>query len=249
MLVTEELVDHATIRSVGIQAMIVSCDLEASNLIRAVLEEMGIRVQHFGDESKAGARLDQDRFESIVLDFDTVARTLLVIDSLRASRSSHSAMVFGVATDIPALQRALEQGVNVSFQRPLQKERLQSVLRAAYRLMLHDRRRYFRHGVSVPVRLKRKTGQHVQCTSINISQNGAALSIVPKLDLGEEIELIFVVPEVDGLIIARGFVIWHDQHGKAGVRFECCGPDSENRLADWLDAQFVQSVSKTPTQE
>jgi DNA-binding response OmpR family regulator len=249
MPVTKEIVDNAMVRSVGIQAMLVSCDLEANNLIRAVLEEMGIRVQHFSDESKAGAQLDQDRFEAIVLDFDTVARTLLVLDSLRASRSSHGAMVFGVATAIPALQRALEQGVNVSFQRPLQKDRFHSVLKAAYRLMLHDRRRYFRYGVSVPIHLKRTTGEHVQCMSINISQNGAALSLVPKLDLGEEIELIFVIPEADGLVIARGFVIWHDQHGKAGVRFECCGQDSENRLADWLDAQFVQSVRKTPRQE
>jgi DNA-binding response OmpR family regulator len=249
MTLTEELVHNPAICSVGIQAMVVSSDLDASHLLGGVLEEMGIRVQHFGDESEAAAQMDQDRFEAVVLDFDTIARTLLVLESLSASRSSHGALVFGVATEIPALQRALEQGVSVSFQRPLQTERIHSVLRAAYRLMLHDRRRYFRYGVSVPVRLKRRTGEQVHCTSINISQNGAALSLPRTLDLGEEIELIFVIPEVDGLIVARGVVIWHDQHGKAGVRFECCSRENDSRLADWMDAQFVQSVSKTPQQE
>lgn len=249
MTLTEEVVRNATVRSVGIQAMVVSCDLEASRLIGGVLEETGILVQHFGDEPKAGAQLDQDRFEAVVLDFDTVARTLLVLDSLHASRSSHGALVFGLATEIPALQRALEQGVNVCFHRPLQKQRIQSVMRAAYRLMLHDRRRYFRYGVSVPVRVKRKTGENMQCTSINISQNGAALWVPRTLDLGEEIEVIFVIPDIDDLILARGAVIWRDQHGKAGVRFECCSRENDNRLADWLDTQFMQSVSKTPKPE
>lgn len=249
MSLTEELAHTRALGSLGIQAMVVSRDLEPSNLICGVLEEMGIRVQRFGDESEAGAQLDQDRFEAIVLDFDTIVRTPLVLESLRASRSSHGALVFALATEAPALQRALEQGVNVSFQRPLQTERIQSVLRAAYRLMLHDRRRYFRFGISLPVRLKRRTGEQVQCTSINISQNGAALCVPLTLDLAEEIELAFVIPDVDGLIQARGAIIWRDQHGKAGVRFECCSRESDARLADWLDAQFVQSVSRTPKQE
>lgn len=249
MPITDELVHAHVVSSIGIQAMIVSHDVEASSLIGGVLEQMGIRVQRFADESEAGAQLDQDRFEAAVLDFDTITRTLLVLDCLHASRSSHGALVFGLATQIPALQRALEQGVNVSFHRPLQTERIQSVLKAAYRLMLHDRRQYFRCGVSVAVRLKRRTGEHVECTSINISQNGAALSLPVTLDLGEEIELFFVLPEVDSLIRARGVIIWHDQHGKAGVRFDCCTPESEARLADWLDNQFVQSLSTTPKPE
>jgi c-di-GMP-binding flagellar brake protein YcgR len=115
--------------------------------------------------------------------------------------------------------------------------------------MLHDRRRYFRHGVALPVRLKRRTGEPLQCTSINISQNGAALMVPATLDLGEQIELAFVIPEVDGMIRARGVIIWHDQHGKAGVRFESCTGDDDARLAEWLDTQFVQSLSKTPKQE
>lgn len=249
MPLTEDLTHTHAISSVGIQAMIVSRDLEASNLICGVLEEMGIRVRRCGNESEAGAQLDHDRFEAIVLDLDTIAQTLLVLDPLRASRSSHGALVFGLATEIPALQRALEQGVNVAFQRPLQTERIRSVLRAAYRLMLHDRRRYFRHGVSMPMRLQRTTGEHVQCTSINISQNGAALWVPLTLNLGEEIELLFVIPDVAGLIRARGVIIWHDQHGKAGVRFECRTPENNAQLADWLDTQFVQSLSKTPQQE
>lgn len=249
MSLTEELVHAHALNSVGIQAMIVSRDVEASNLIGGILEEMGIRVQRFADESEAGAQVDHDRFEAVILDLDTMLRTQLVLESLRASRSSHAALVFGLATEIPTLQRALEQGVNVPFQKPLPTERVRSVLRAAYRLMLHDRRRYFRHGVAVPVRLKRRTGEDVQCTSINISQNGAALLVPVTLALGEESELAFVIPEIAEMIRARGVIIWHDQHGKAGVRFESCTREDDARLAEWLDTQFVRSLSKTPKLE
>lgn len=229
--------------------MLVSRDVEATNIFSDVFGEMGIQVQHHADELKAGQQLDRCRFEAIVLDFDSVENMEFVIKCVQDSRSSRDALLFGLATDLPALQVALEKEINVPFHRPLQRQRVLSILYAAYELMLRGRRRYFRYGVSVPVRLKRRTGEHVACNTINISQNGAALRIPCPLELGEELEIIFVIPETEGLILARGVVIWDDRHGKAGIRFECCSPPYEKRLSQWLDTHFVESTSAPQSTE
>lgn len=245
MLSAQQCTRRPILNPVGLQAMVVSHDSAVTNLFSAVLERLGIGAQRYVDELQAGLQLERDRFEAIILDFDTIARTVFLVDRVRNSRCSHAALVFGVASEVAALERALQQKINVSFQRPLQRERVDAVLRAAYGLMLHDRRQYFRYGASVPVRLKRKSGEEVHCTSINVSQNGAALNIPAPLELSEDLEICFAIPEVQELILARGTVIWHDRHGKAGVRFDCSSKESQTRLAEWLDAHFMQTVSKS----
>ena len=246
MQLINEAISRTPTPSVGIQAMIVSRDEQIVNLFSDVLGQMGIDVQHCSDESTAVSQVSSARFEAVVLDFDTVAEMAFLLQSIHESRSNKNALVFGLATEASALQRALQQQINVPFQRPLQTQRVVSILSAGYGLMLRDRRRYFRYGISVPVRLKRSSGEHLHCTSINISQNGTALCLTAALKLGESVEIVLAIPGVEGLVSARGTVIWDDKHGKAGVRFECSSEDDEKRLAAWLDAHFREQCKQMP---
>lgn len=245
-----QLINEAIIRtptaSVGIQAMIVSRDEQVVNLFSDVLGHMGIDIKHYADESTAVSQVGSARFEAVVLDFDTVAEMAFLIQCIHESRSNRNALVFGLATEASALQRALQEQINVPFQRPLQKQRVVSILSAGYGLMLRDRRRYFRYGISVPVRLTRSSREHLHCTSINISQNGTALCLTAALKLGESVEIVLAIPGVEGLVSARGTVIWDDKHGKAGVRFECSSADDEKRLGAWLDAHFYEQCKQIP---
>jgi c-di-GMP-binding flagellar brake protein YcgR len=227
-----------------IQALIVSRDQQLMAMFSEALWRMGIGVQRYTDEVSAKARCGLARFEAAVLDFDTVSAAESVVLCLRESPSSKNALIFAVATGDAARQCALHKGVNFAFERPLQQQRLKAVLRTAYGLMLRERRRYFRYPITALAQLKRASGMELECKTLNISRNGTALLVPAALDVGEAVEIRFIVPEIEQPISARGLVIWDDKHGKSGLSFECSTLQDQNRLSAWLDAHFYQQFTR-----
>ena len=216
------------------------------NVFSDLFRQIGVAAQNCADESNAALVLGGARFEAVVLDFDKLSGTLPVINCLREGGSSRNALVFAVASNGAARQRALDQGANFAFERPFRKATIQQVLHTAYSLMLRERRRYFRHAVSLPIKVRRNSGIRIACTSINISRSGMAISVPNSLDLGEELELEFSLTETGDAVGASGTVVWDDKHGKAGVCFQCASLEHQNRLVRWLDSHFYRQVNPVP---
>ena len=227
------------------KALLLTRDDAMVAVLSGLFHEIGVTVQRYMQETEAARALETGRFEALVLDFDNISNTRDVIERLRDSASTKNALVFAVASDGAARQRALEQGANFAFDRPFNKARVKEVLHTAYGLMLRDRRRYFRHPASLPVRLKRMTGAELHCASINISRNGMALKVPSALDLGEKVEIAFSLPDSEPLVGGQGTVVWDDKHGKAGLSFECTTLEVQNRLVTWLDAQFYAQLNSS----
>ena len=218
-------------------------DHEMTSLFSDLFRDIGV-VAHCTNESNAARVVEGGRFEALVLDFDNLSGTLPVITSLRDSGSSKNALVFAVASDGHSRQRALEQGANFAFERPFNKSAVKQVLHTAYSLMLRERRRYFRYGVSLTVQARRRSGSQMQCTSINISRSGMAINVPHALDLGEGLDLEFSLPDSGDAIPASGTVVWDDKHGKAGLSFHCASLEDQNRLGRWLDSHFYRQVNR-----
>jgi DNA-binding response OmpR family regulator len=223
-----------------IRALLVSRDQEMVAVFSDIFRELGIAVQGYADESSAALGLQAGRFEALVLDFDNLSSTRNIIAGLRESPSSKNALVFAVASGGPSRTEALEQGVNFSLERPFNRARIKEILHTAYGLMLRERRRYFRHPISLPVRLRTITDAELQCTSINISRNGMALQVPSALDLGDSVKVTFALPNSDRTVKGEGTVVWDDKHGKAGLSFQCETLDDQNRLGAWLDNHFYR---------
>ena len=228
-----------------IRALLLTRDDETVAILSSLFHEIGIALQSYMQETEAARGLESGRFEALVLDLDNINNTAALIERLRDSPSNKSALVFAVASDSGTRQRALEQGANFAFERPFNKAMIKEVLQTAYGLMLRERRRYFRHPVSLSVRLKRITDTELACTSLNISRNGMALQVPSPLDLGEELELTFALPDSEAVVGGRGTVVWDDKHGKAGLSFQCATLEDQNRLVKWLDAQFNEQLNSS----
>ena len=93
-----------------IRAILLTCDEKLVGILSSLLNPIGITVQNYGGEAEASRAIETCRFEALVLDFDNVPNTASVIRCLRNSSSSKNALVFAVASDGMARQRALEQG-------------------------------------------------------------------------------------------------------------------------------------------
>lgn len=219
-----------------LRALIVTHDPWLSTTFRELSSEFGIDAQ---TRSSQGVleELGRERFEAVLLDFDTVSETTPILTTLRGIPSNKTAVVLAVATGVERKRHAFDSGANFVFERPLKVDELRRTLDTAYGLMQGERRRYFRCAVNFPVLLSIGLEKRLDCTSLNISNSGIALRTPTPLNAGEKVQLDFALPNGDE-IRAIGVVVWDDKHGKSGLQLQCAKPEMRDRLDRWLDSQF-----------
>lgn len=203
-----------------------------------VSRTLGIEAQCSDSSQEVSDQLNRAKYEGVVLDFDTVANARPVLTSVRESRSNKNAVVFAVATGSKVAEQALRDRAHFLLRRPIETAAIKQTLDAAYDLMLGERRRHFRYATTLPVELiVINSGISLQCSTINVSSNGMAVTAPVPFKLAETLDIILLLP--DGFTVrAMGTVIWDDKHGKSGLHFQCKTPEMRHKLDSWLNAHF-----------
>jgi len=206
--------------------------------------ELGIEAEFSQDCQQVSDHLNHAKYEGVVVDFDTVSNARPVLASVRKSPSNQNAVLFAVATNFTDAQQALEDHAHFLLQRPIEASAIRQTLDVAYDLMLGERRRNFRNAVEIPVLLTIITsGTSIECSTINISSNGMAITTPVPFNLAEPLDVaVFLSKGVT--IRATGLVIWNDTHGKCGLQFQCKTPEMRHQLDSWLDSQFATPPSE-----
>jgi DNA-binding response OmpR family regulator len=182
--------------------------------------------------------LGREKYEALLVDFDTVSETAPILSTLRGSPSNKGAVVLAVATGAERKKHAFSLGANFVFERPLKIQELRRTLHAAYDLMHGERRRYFRCAVNLPVRLTRDSGENIECSTMNVSSSGMAVATPVPLRIAESLDIAFSLPD-GSTILATTTVVWDDKHGKSGLHFQCNTSEMRHRLDSWLGSQFA----------
>jgi len=229
----------------AIRALMVTSDSALLTTFAEISKEIGIEAQASVARRGIPEELSDAKYEAVLLDFDTVPEAMPILAAVRQSHSNENAVVFAVASDAAQGQAVLEKGANVVVERPVEPKRIRRALYAGYDLMVRERRRYFRCAVELPVLLIQSgSGADFRCSSINVSRNGIAVSTPSAFKPGEEVQVVFLLPNTGLIIRALGAVVWDDKHGKTGVSFKCGNPQHQNDLDAWLDARLHEYLDK-----
>ena len=225
-----------------IRALVVTLDPWLGTTFSDLSKEFGIQAQ---TSSSRGIpeELSREKFEALLVDFDTVADTTPILATLRSIPSNRAAVVLAIASGSERKQRAFNAGANFVFERPLEIKELRRTLQAAYSLMQGERRRYFRCAAVLPVRFTTNSGKTIDCSTMNVSSNGMAVATPAPLSIAETLEIIVSLPDGNS-VHATGVVVWDDKHGKSGLHFQCTIPEMRHRLDSWLDARFAAEREK-----
>ena len=230
----------------AIQAFLMTRDLVLVTSFTDVCRELGVEVQAITWSDRVPEELSREKYEAVLIDFDTVPNPLPVLSAVRQSPANRNAVIFAAATETGARQQALTNGVNLVIQRPFDAKEMRRVLHGAYDVMVHERRSYFRCAAEIPVHLIRtRSGEDFRCTTMNLSSRGAGLKVPSSLDPGEELQLVMFLQEPDVTVRAVGIVVWDDKHGRAGINFKCATPRHQIGLDSWLDKRFNLPGSDT----
>lgn len=224
-----------------IRALVITPDQWLLTTFMNVSRELGIKAA--GSESGEGIpkELRAEKYEALLVDFDSVIDAAPIVKWIRGSPSNKSAVVFAVATGIWQKQNALSHGANFVFERPLGSTDIRRALWASYELLSEERRRYFRLAVELQVEVTTCDGSSLQCLTANVSNDGICILCSHEFCLGDSVGVAFSPPDFDARIVAEGVVVWDDKHGKSGIKLQRMSPESKRVLDAWLDRQFISA--------
>jgi FixJ family two-component response regulator len=228
----------------GIQALVLTADASLVTSFANLSRELGIEARGSGDSQHISDQFNGEKYEALVLDFDTIPTAKSVLGLLRKAPRNKNTVVFAVATNLEHREEALREGAHFLLQRPIDASTMRETLHAAYDLMRVERRKYFRCVADLSVLLTlHQSKQTIQGSTMNVSTSGMAVSTANPLTLAETLDIALFLP--NGFTMrATGIVIWDDKHGKSGLKFSCSGPEMRKELNAWLDSQFTAKAGE-----
>jgi CheY-like chemotaxis protein len=219
-----------------LRSLLLSQDTELIEILQFALEDLGIAVELYSTAPWAGEDVAEHRFDAVIVDFDVPGADQF-LRAVRSSPGSGHSLTFAIVDRDIGLPAAFAMGANLALQKPVSLESARSSLRAAYGLIMQERRRYFRYPVETLVTLNPDEHTTVIATSVNISEGGMALKCDRELNVQGLVKLAFSLPGLRDKIEANAIVMWTDPLGRAGIRFEKLFGHTRESLAEWLDMQ------------
>jgi hypothetical protein len=223
-------------RYVG-SALIVSRDKTIASLTISALSKYAISADVCLKE-ELPRRISRSRYELLVIDWESDVAAMEVLDTVRSAPSMRTAVVLAIVPNSGKASEASAIGAHFVLQPPISRVALDNVIRAAFGLIVRERRRYFRCPIDISVIAHRRTEGAWQGRLANISEGG--MCILPPVSLrpGEHLTVEFVLPSSSAEISAECDVQWADAEGRVGLQFERISPQAKSDLQHWLTQQL-----------
>jgi DNA-binding response OmpR family regulator len=220
-------------------ALLVSTDDSASEILGRVLPAMGIVAERFSDLATAIDRLQQQRFDALVVDFDDPDAAGQVLDEARRLNSSDAPITVALVAE-PARARAiLSNGAHFVLYKPLSDETAKAGLRAVAAMLKRERRRSYRVPVQAPVEITLPDTRKAEGILLDLSDTGMdVLTAEPQVP-GALLNFRFELPDGSLEVQAHGQVAWANPNGQTGVHFLDLDESIKAQLKDWLHAAAV----------
>lgn len=218
----------------ALDALLLSQDQDFVRLYKRVFEGAGITAHVSAAAGDADQQLQRSKFDAVVIDLDEVSTAADVLRGLRQGRANRRAIVFAILHGKTSVKEAYDLGANFVLEKPISGERLTRSLRAAYGLIVRERRRYYRHKVDSRLYLSGDKSPEVNAIVLDISEGGLHAQVPAKHDLGGSIKLRFTVPGTSTWVEGFGEVTWRRQDGRIGVQFTQLSLLGRRELDQWL---------------
>ncbi|MFZ0300857.1 MAG: PilZ domain-containing protein [Candidatus Sulfotelmatobacter sp.] len=224
-------------------ALIVCKDARARQLITESLRPLAIRSEICEEVSAAVRLLDKQKFEAVIVDLHLGEGAMLVMEKLRFSRANRTAVTFAIAAEDGARTPRIKLDSTFVLPRPLSADSISQILRAAYGLVVRERRRYFRCPLAVPVLVRaRQPEEEFLGQTVNISEGGIAISTRTMPDPALSTAVRFSLPGRSSQLFSETRVRWSGQQGLVGLEFQSLAAPQKSELQEWLAHKLEETL-------
>jgi CheY-like chemotaxis protein len=221
-------------KAIGVRVLLASSDIPSIATLCRFMEPMAMHVEVCPDIDSATRKLCRGKFEALVVDLKSPAETLELIKTPRDMTSHKGAVVLAILNSSNEMPDAFRAGANFALVRPLLPAILMRTLRAAYPLMVRERRRYYRCPLQIPIHLSSSSLSEFVATSENVSEGGMALTSPVRLKVGETVILKLTLPGTEVPAQISSEVCWTDNAGRVGLQFVQVPATVVERLHSWI---------------
>jgi len=234
---------------VALKVLVVEDDAPTLELMDEVLTSLKVEVHAVTDSEQAAGLVNQERFDGIFVDLQMPkVDGFELARRIRASSWNKSTPIVVVTghDDTKTMQKAFAAGTTFFLQKPIDRQRLTNLFKAARGRMFENRRQFVRVPLQTEV-ICQVGDQTFRGTSLNISQGGILFEVGRSLSPGTTVRLSFRLPGRELRIDVTGVVARIDERQRAGVRFTHVGSRELQLIRDLIgsdDAESTEAVNR-----
>lgn len=228
----------------GLQALLLCGDDRVVRVLRRVLSEMEIAIEHCSDPDSATQKLTRQRFEAVIVDCAVPEIAGKVLRGTRSAPANRRAITVAIldgtttGDDQAALKGAFGLGAHFVLFKPISIERTRSSFRAVRALMKRERRRHARIPIDLPVEFYiEHQSSSVRANTLDLGENGMAVNTSGRR-LPSSFLVRFALPGGGIRVECKGEVAW--EGGQVlGIRFCDVTMETKGQLKQWVARQLL----------
>lgn len=211
--------------------LVISADIAAYKTVSGAIRRAGSGVNYTSTAATAKGYIARRKIDGIFLDM-SLEGAYGLIQTIRQGNSNRYAVIFACISPAEEPAQLLQAGVNFLLYKPLMSDAVLQALNTATRMIQSERKRYMRHQVTLPVKIKARETEQKAITA-NISRGGMAIRCNSTYEPGSAIQFALNLPE--GEVNGQGEVAWSNTEGFMGIKFFLLGDKPKKSLMTWLD--------------
>jgi CheY-like chemotaxis protein len=228
-----------------LQSLVLCSDENILRVLRRVLSDLEISVDHCTEGDAAIHKLTRQRYEAIIVDFGNEQMASQVLRGARAAPCNKRAVVVAILDPQKTTRSVFEQGAHFVLYKPISSEKAKTSFRAARAMMKRERRRNTRLPVEIPVTVS-FDGEGQRTVTSDISEGGIAVQPAPSGKHSSSMTVTFTLPGTVYKIECAGEVAWANSTRQAGIRFKDMPVENLSQLKEWLESQAPELESDDP---
>jgi len=228
-------------------SLVLCSDEKIVRVLRRVLSDLEIGMEHCSEADSAIHQLTRQRFEAVIVDCADEQTASQVLRSARSAPCNKRAVAVAIIDAKTALRSAFELGAHFVLYKPLSSERAKASFRAARALMKRERRRNTRVQVEIPVTLRMDAGAGLQrAVTSDLGEGGIAVQLPQRTQNLSAMSVHFTLPGTKHTVECIGEVAWENAGRHLGIRFVDLHPETSDQLKAWLESHSPEMEKDDP---
>jgi CheY-like chemotaxis protein len=222
--------------------LVVCEDGDVIQMLGQAVEQFALSLEVQRDAQNALEVLRRRKYEAVIVDLQFGDRAERVLRELRVSPANRLAVTFTIVGSRPGDELGVHSNSMFTFKRPLTPAAINLTLKAAYGLILRERRRYFRCPIAMNVTLRSDGGQEAECQTVNIGEGGIALKTNLAMEPQARCIVQFTLSGQSSRFEIESLVRWCNEGGCVGLQFLTLSPRQKAQLWGWLSTRFEETL-------
>jgi DNA-binding response OmpR family regulator len=228
----------------NLKSLLLSSDEKTVRILRRVLSDLEIGVDHCAGLDDALRKITRTRFEAIIVDAASVKESADVLRAAQAAPVNKRALAIVLVDPSVGLKGGFEMGAHFVLHKPLAVERAKSSFRAVRALMRRERRLQLRVPIQVSVEC-RGTNRYMAKT-LDLCEGGMALQFSTRVTNESVMRFSLELPGINRKLEILGQLAWEGQGDQAGVRFKNTSDEQRKMLQQWLSTHLPETEVDDP---